>query len=302
MKNLTKSVIALFTCLVTCFFNIAAVSAATAQELKEQWYDTHYYPIHQESNGEWNHAKEYSYFEILDLMNPPLDLLPGMSTEELAGLMQEYPLMGQMMTYFGPDGEQDYITFFMFIETNCDIFYELLRREDGITCLLEEYRTNEPDAEKLNECTTTSQTWCAELFGCQFIRYYAHHFTDNEYALASQIIEEKKELYSLLNDGALYYFDLPEIERSSGEETGSIRTNYLYPEEIQEKEDKLAAALLQMQSKESSLQTETLDTGDSIAAAPKEENGSHWKLIIVVGAMIGVVCGVGGFVCVRRNS
>lgn len=302
MKKNFKSIIAIFTCLATCFLNIVVVNAATAEELKERWYDTRYYPLYYGCE-EWENHEYYDYSVTLDILNPPPDLLLSMSTEELANLMQEYPQMWQMMTYFGPDGGLDYISFFVFLEINCDIFYELLRREDGITCLLEEYRTNELDMEEIN---SSEQMWLAEIFGCQFIRYYAHHFTDNEYALASQIIEEKKELYSLLDDVSLHYVDLPEIEPPTREEVGGIRTNYLDPEEIQEKEDILAAAL-------SSLQTETPDTEDSNTANQEEnnesiiaesvENESHQKrMIIVGGAIIGVVCGVGGFVFIRRRK
>lgn len=307
MKKNFKSIIAIFTCLATCFLNIVVVNAATAEELKERWYDTRYYPLYYGCE-EWNNNEYYDYSVTLDILNPPPDLLLSMSTEELANLMQEYPQMWQMMTYFGPDGSLDYISFFVFLEINCDIFYELLRREDGITCLLEEYRTNELDMEEIN---SSEQMWLAEVFGCQFIRYYAHHFTDNEYALASQIIEEKKELYSTWDDVSLHYVDLPEIEPSTGEEVVDIRTNYLDPEEIQEKEDILAAALLQMQSKESSLQTEMPDTEDSNTANQEEnnegiiaelvENESHQELMIVGGAIIGVVCVAGGFVFIRRR-
>ena len=308
MKKRFRSIIAVFTCFMTCFLNIVAVNAATAEELKERWYDTRYYPLY-DGCEEWENHEYFDYTVTLDILNPPSDLLLSMSTEELAGLMQEYPQMWQMMTYFGTDGKMDYDLFFLFVETNCDIFYELLRREDGISCLLEEYRTNELD---MNEKITSSdQEWLAEVFGCQFIRYYANRFTDDEYALASQIIEEKKKLYSTWDDSSLYYFDLPEIELPTREEVGSIRTNYLDPEEIQEKEDKLAAALLQMQSKESSLQTEMPDAEDNNTANPEEnnesimeesvENESHQKLIIVVGAIIGVVCVGGGFVFIRRK-
>lgn len=304
---------------MTCFLNTIVVNAATAEEVKERWYDTRYYPLYQ-GNEEW---QKHNLFDTVDILNPPLDLLLSMSTEELAELMQRYPLMVQITAYFGPDGKQDYITFFVFIELNCDIFYELLRREDGITCLLEEYRTHELDVEKLNENVHSSleieQMWHTEIFGCQFIRYYAHHFTKNEYELASQIIEEKKELYSLFDDRLLYYFDLPEIEPPTGEEVSDIRTNYLSPEEIQEKEDKLAAALLQMQSKENSLPTVTPDIEDSntanqevinesIVVEPDDEtateskgNESNQKVMIVVGAIISVVCVIGGLVLIRRR-
>ena len=305
MKKYFKFIIAIFTCLMTCSLNIVAVNAATAEELKDRWYDTRYYPLYV-GNEEW---QKHNMADTLDILNPPLDLLLSMSTEELANLMQEYPLMGQITTYFDTDGKMDYPVFFGFVEAYCDIFYELLRREDGISCLLEEYRTNELDMDK--KIASSDQEWLAEVFGCQFIRYYANHFTDDEYALASQIIKEKKELYSTWDDSSLYYFDLPEIEPPIGEEVGNIRTNYLDPEEIQEKEEKLAAALLQMQSKESSLQTETPDTEDSNTVSPEEnnesimaesaENESQQKRMIVVGVIIGVVCVGGGFVFIRQR-
>lgn len=302
MKKRSKILIAIFTCFMACFLITMVVNAETVEEIKERWYDTHYYPVYQ-GNEEW---QKHDMSDTLDILNPPLDLLLSMSTEELAKLMQEHPLMSQITTYYGPDGEQDYITFFSFLEINCDIFYELLRREDGITCLLQEYQTHELDVKELNEgiysSVETEQTWFTEIFGCQFIRYYSHHFTDNEYALASQIIEEKKELYSLFNDTLLYYFDLSEIEPTDRENMSDIRTNYLSPEEIQEKEDILAAALLQMQSKESSLQTETPDTEVSDTANREENNEGHRKLMIAVGgAIIGVVCLAGLFVFIRRR-
>lgn len=265
MKKYVLLTMIIFTSFVTCFFNSTVVNATTTEELKEQWYDTRYYPIYQGNEDNEKH----NYADILDILNPPLDLLLSMSTEELAKLMQDYPCMGQMTTYFDTNGNQDYETFYMFCELNSDIFYELLRREDGITCLLEEYRTHELDVEKLNSgeySTEIDQMWLTEIFGCQFIRYYAHHFTDNEYSLASQIIEEKRELYTACNDTLLYYFDLPEIEPSTEEKGNTIRTNYLRPDEIQEKEDKLAEALLLMKSKEDSLQTASPNTENSISA------------------------------------
>ena len=338
MKKYIFLIFAILTCFMTCFLNTIEVYAETpegltAKEMKNRWYDTRYYPPYKEYK-QW---RKYSMLDILDILNPPLDLLLSMSTEELADLMQDYPCMGQIMTYFAPDGSMAYDIYFSFIEMYCDIFYELLKRENGITCLLEEYRKNEY-VEKLNEGDNSSvdtyQMFYAEIFGCQFIRYYAHHFTENEYELARQIIEEKKELYSLLDDTDLYFLDLPEIEAPTGEKESNIRTNYLRPEEIQEKEDKLAAALLQMKSKENSLPTVTPGTEDSNvvnhegnsesivaeadekAAAENDEissedveltsdsvgNVSHQQVIIVVGTIIGAVCVIVGFMFYRRRK
>lgn len=246
----------------------------TAEEVKERWYETRYYP-YTSFREDWQRDDE-SYTFTLEVMNPPLDLLISMSTEELAELMQEYPLMGQITYYFDADGKQDYEAFFTFLEANCDIFYELLRREDGISCLLQKYRTNEYVNSLINNVYTVvdiNKLWLAELFGCQFIRYYAHQFTDSEYELVSQIIEKKRKQYS--QDYRLsHYLELPEIEPPGGEEKSKIRTNYLSPEEIEEKESKLAAAQHQMQLKENSLHTVTAGTEDSNTAKQEENNGS----------------------------
>jgi len=350
MKKHIFLILALFISFITFFFNTIEVKAVTqeeitAKDMKDRWYDTRYYP----SYKEYKQWRKYSMNDILDILNPPLDLLLSMSTEELADLMQDYPCMGQIMTYINPDGSMAYHLYFSFIEMYCDIFYELLRREDGIICLLEEYRKSKY-VEMLNEGGNSSediyQMSYAEIFGCQFIRHYAHHFTENEYELARQIIEEKKELYSLLDNTNLYFLDLPEIEAPTGEKESSIRTNYLRPEEIQEKEDKLAAALLQLQlnknslpevspgiednstenhenNNESIVNNSIMSEPDDKAAAEKydiaaeddddtnivdvvvtdESVGivSHQQMIIVVGAIIGVVCVIVGFMFYRLN-
>lgn len=69
-------------------------------------------------------------------------------------------------------------------------------------------------------------------------------------------------------DRNLYYLDLAKIELSTREEARDIRTNYLWPEEVREKEDK-----------------------------------SCRNLITVVGTIIGAVCVIGGsaLICRRRK-
>lgn len=288
----------------------------TSQEVKERWYDTRYYPF-TSVNEDWQMYDDPLYSSALDELNPPLDLLVSMSTEELAELMQEYPLMGKITSYFDNDGKQDYEAFFSFLEANCDIFYELLRRDDGITCLLQEYRTNEYVNTLYNNIYTVTDRnkWrFAEIFGSQFIHYYARHFTEDEYGLAIQIIEEKKKQYS--RDYRLSnYLDLPEIEAPGGEEKGKIRTNYLTPEEIEEKEYKLAAAQQQMQSKGNTIPAVTTDAEDSNTIKQEENNESivadtedktaaetgRLKVIIVVGTIIALACVIGGYELIRQR-
>lgn len=91
------------------------------------------------------------------------------------------------MTSFDTDGKQDYTTFFTLIEENSGIFYELLGKEDGITCLLEEYQVHE-----LNEKALPSDNFYTELFGCQFIRCYAHHITESEFMLKVTLSRKKR--------------------------------------------------------------------------------------------------------------
>lgn len=310
MEKYLKTVIAVIFCFMACFFNAVVVKAATPKEVKARWYDTRYYPLYQ-GNEEW---QKHNMADTLDILNPPLDLLLSMSTEELANLMQEHPLMGQITTYFDAEGEQDYATFYSFLEANSDIFYELLRREDGITGLLQAYRTsgcNEAQVVEGEYVPEDEKKWFAELFGCQFIRYYGDCFTDAEYTLASQIIEEKKEIYSLLNETQLYYLDLPDPEPPVEANENNIRTKYLLPEEIQEKEERLAAALLEMKKKETDSQETMSDAEDSttgnaeenvdMTAEPKEEK-KHLGLWIASVCIIGAVCIAGVLIWIRRRK
>ena len=204
MKKHLKRMIVLVACLLACFLNVMVVRA----------------------------ANEYEEDQLL-----------SMTTEELVHLMQDYPELNRMMMYYGEDGMQDYSLFFYFLESECDIFYELLRRTDGITCLLQEYRTSGCTAENIVDGKYDPkqyQEFHAEMFGCQFLKHYVQHFTDNEYKLATQIIEEKAEIYNLLDDMTVYYYlDLPEPEPVAGTGKCGVRTIYLEPEEIKAKEEKL---------------------------------------------------------------
>lgn len=308
MKKLLHIYFLVFSCFMTCFHDTMIVNATSAESIKERWYDTRYYPLY-EGNEEW---QKHDMFDTLDILNPPLDLLLSMPTEELSALMQEYPLMPQIMTYYAEDGSLAYDIFYSFLELNSDIFYELLRRDDGITCLLKEYQTNEVDIELMDD--PSNELWLKEIFGCQFIRYYAHHFTEDEYELTCQIIEEKKEIYSQLNDGFQYYLDLPEITTPPGDETDKIKTNYLTPEEIQEKEAKFAATLLQLKSakdsqtdisdtedshfvKQEDNKTTSSDTTDTRVSANVPKTGNRISCII-----IGTVCVIGATVYVLQKK
>lgn len=127
-KRVFLMALVMFGVMLTCLSYSLQVQAAITEEVKARWYDSRYYPIYP-GNEEW---QKHDMFATLDILNPPHDLLLSMSTQELAGLMQEHPLMSQITSYYGEDGHQNYETFYGFMEINSDIFYELLRRENAL--------------------------------------------------------------------------------------------------------------------------------------------------------------------------
>lgn len=315
MKRYLKPIIGIVVCFLIFFSLTLPVDAATVEEVKQRWYDTRYYPIYY-GNEEW---QKHDMLDALYIMNPPEDLLISMPTEELAQLMQEHPCLYQMMTYYDEDGRQDYMSLFMFLELHSDIFYEILRREDGIICLMKEYETNDVDldiigAEPYIYDKENTDKWYAELFGCQFIMHYSHCFTDDEYAMASRILAEKSVQYSeKLREGTLYWLKLQNLEPDppTGEAVSNIRTNYLTTEEIQEKEDRLETARLAMREESAQKQESevpesivTQEDDEVVSGLPEEdvedgENSDKW--LIIAGVVMGVICVVAGGVFVRQK-
>ncbi len=210
-------------------------------EMKNRWRETADYPV-KFLEDEWQEtqcgylepviSKEWKDLEkkvgpigMIDVIDPPEDVINNLSTEELAALMQRWPRLIQVTAY-NDDGEKYYI-FWGYAETNSGIFRELLSREDGYLCILKEYRRNPFDVEKNNEnpyfIGTFDLTNKAEIFGCQFIRYFNQFFTQEEYELATEIIEEKLALYEGLSEESearfwlnLTYIDPPKEEGVPG--------------------------------------------------------------------------------------
>lgn len=312
-----KVKIVLFLCILLCLSSSIQIHAANTAEVKARWYDTGYYPLYP-GNEEW---QKHDMFATLDILNPPHDLLLGMSTQELANLMQEHPLMSQSTAYYGEDGNQDYGTFYAFMETNSDIFYELLRREDGFSCILEAYRSHEIDTELLNKTEYASvqeahrahTMWWQEIYGCQFINHYAHHFTESEHKLACEIIAQKKELYKALSDTNLYYLDLHDLDQGPAKEVTAIRTNYLTEAQIQEKEERLKAAQEQMEQSvtqveqaENSVEqaeTQVMQAKNIVEEGENEdEDRDTAKAPLWIAAMAGIGCLLGGGLMILRRK
>jgi len=207
-----------------------------SMEVKNLWFDTCYYPITLNDDN-W---KKYNLDELIDILNPPEQVLKNLSSEKLADLMFDYPLMWMITTY--NDTEEKYEYFFMFLEENCSVFIELLRRPDGYMCLMKEYQDNPFDVDHNNKdplfIESLDQIEKAELFGCQFIRYYNNHFNKKEYEYACEVIEEKVALYSQLeNKETREWFNLSPIDYSGINRDTMIRGNY-NEKILLEKEDK----------------------------------------------------------------
>ena len=212
-----------------------AIEVSDDNSLKNTWYETRYYPIYL-GNPEWG---KHSMDEVFDANNPPHDLLFSMPSEELAALLLESPYLTQMLTYIGEDGHIDYSTMFGFLELHSDIFYELLRREDGIKAILFHYQNSGVDVQWLDDGNYDSldKIWLAEVLGSQFIRYYSTIFTEEETDLAKQIILEKNNVYLNSENANLEYFNVSDIEYHEGNNAGEVRVLYMTYDEISERED-----------------------------------------------------------------
>lgn len=176
---------------------VASIKSGTqAEKYKSIWYETESYPINA-NPPDWDN---YNLQEYLDILNPPDDLIHRFSSEKLAELMLEYPMLWTIRTY--PFEELDCC--FDYFERNCDVFSELIRRDGGIMTLLKAYRDNGFTSEDFDgyECPILefNQKIDAEAFLCQFVNYYFNYFSDEEKIAAEEIIEIKTDVYSDIKD------------------------------------------------------------------------------------------------------
>lgn len=213
MKRFRRISISVLMLLIGLFlYNEITVQASSTEIMKEQWYETHDYPISLESRN----VNNYGLTETLDILNPPEDLIHTLTTQELAALMMDYPYLWVLGSY--DYNERDY--FFDFVEENCAIYNELLSREDGIVCLLNEYQNTDFNVRLYNEnpyiIWENNPVVNAEVFGCQFIVYNLNTFNDVEMELCYEIVNEKTKLYSAIenNDTKRYLEFVKENENT----------------------------------------------------------------------------------------
>lgn len=262
--------------------NSLRVDASTVEDLKNIWYDTHYYPIYQGSS-EW---QKHSMKETLEANNPPYELLFSMTSEELAELIFAYPGLPQITSYYNTDGGYDYGQFCLFLESESDIFYELLRREDGILAILKQYQKSGVDPkwfaeEAYNNSEDDQNRWYSEIFGSQFIHLYSKMFTKEETDLAKQIISEKNSVYAESPNACQEYFDISDIEYYEGNFAGQVRTMYMDAEKITKRETEFNNAVVSVQMKE--------DMKEEGTALVDENPQAEQRFIKVYGIIICVM-------------
>ncbi len=195
MKKINQKII------TNCFLCIFAVmvlmlcgnstKAASKEELKRIWYETNNYPIAVGDEG-WY---DYGMMDIFDILNPPQELLESYSSAKLAELMMTYPYLWVLPSY-----EINNIEYFFGYVQHCDIYKELMDRENGIKSILLAYRNSDISLGLLN--SDPYVVWMlntevnAEIFGCQFIKHFIDIFDAEEQELANAIIAEKEQLYN----------------------------------------------------------------------------------------------------------
>ncbi len=282
MKRLLEYVIVISWMFLFVHIFDFTVYASSADELRNTWYETHFYPIYYD-NEEW---QKHGMDEFIEVNNPPYDLLLSMSSDELAALLIQSPYLTQITIYYGEDGNNEYKTFFHFIERYSDIFYELLKREDGITAILNQYRNSGIDRQWLeNENNTNSlegmYRWWAEILGSQFIHIYSGLFTEEETNLAKQIINEKNEIYLELPSINQIYFDVSDIDYHDGNSVTDVRTMFLTEEELSEREEKFSEEYVPDQKEDVSSEGLIEDVAEDIL---ERDVFNLWIIAVMVGS------------------
>lgn len=186
------------------FFALQYQNNTPSTVIKNEWYVSRSFPLTPNSD-DW---MKYGLDDILDILNPPEEILHDLSSQELAELMMNYPQLWVLTSY---EYEQKDI-FWDYLSNNCSIYNELLGRKDGIECLLNEYLITDFNAKFYNENPYViwgyNSIANAEVFGCQFVNHIAHIPTmyNNCSDTILKVIEVKSELYSQLenNDAKVY--------------------------------------------------------------------------------------------------
>lgn len=232
-KKITKR-IAVFSMLafLVCAIQVPTVHATKdvvltdlAVVAQEEWRtDTGYeYPL-TPADSDW---ASLSYLEQLNACDMPIEMLSGCSTEELADLVLNYPLLGDIFAFDNIDLAIEHL-----INTS-NICEEFFSRDDITDLLIKKYDGMHVDYEELlnvsNVTAIADSGYVGELFLQTYFAYVIHSLTDTQIQEVSKIIGEKYEAKKGICDDfatSLLIYDWLQIEN------GAIPQN-LVPESIE---------------------------------------------------------------------
>jgi hypothetical protein len=188
------------------------------KELKNIWYERKDYPnlFGDAPSGYCGYSNypinDITEADIIDILNPPSDLLKTLSTSEIASLTLRYysqiafsnwTLGTQLGKTILEDGTTD--TFFKYMEKNCDLLKELLKREDGIPCFIDaygEHRITSSDYASLSKDDMLFYDTIEEYLACRFMDRYLNRFTEEDKQHYYEVYDQKKPLYDQIKDAA----------------------------------------------------------------------------------------------------
>ncbi|MCQ2506565.1 MAG: hypothetical protein MJ113_05235 [Lachnospiraceae bacterium] len=193
------------------------------------------------------------------------------STEELVNILMKEEDISGIWRFTDELGVLAYSDFFYTLEVQSDVFYEILRREDGILEMLGAFRNTCPPVEDWANGEWDFKQFTLETMFCHFIECYSDLFTNEEYELASEIIEEKEMIYEKLlanttGVGMYTCLQFGYFEEADYDFDGKVRTKYLSKDMIRVKENKRnQAAKLANPGIDDEIQSEVKEAADIIA-------------------------------------
>ncbi len=163
MKKTIRIMTSILILISIFLLNTTSAFAKSSEEYKRMWVEKNSYPM----DIREIEMNRLSLVEAMDALNPPDDLVQVLSTEKLAELLLDYPLLWMIISYDYSDRE-----YFWEFMKNCKIYSELIERDDGIDCLIDKYYKNDFDVLKYNDnpllLISKDEDLMSEIFCCQF--------------------------------------------------------------------------------------------------------------------------------------
>jgi len=176
--------------------------AVTPAELKEEWWVLRDFPI---PYGD-ERLGSFSYQNVLDILNPPEDMLPDFSTSELAELVLRHPHMNDMLGFT----DSDMHIYFSALKGNSHIFSEFLWREGCVDAILDAYEALPYEVEAVNGAGDPVVAFMEvpsfrkEVFIREFTFFYLSRFSEEEAERFLAIRAQRdEEFYSKLQNESI---------------------------------------------------------------------------------------------------